>query len=341
MGLRRIVRLAGLTVIAGAVSAIPVATASASAQLKGEGSTLVAPMVALWGPAWANDTGNTAPSYTADGSGAGHTGIANGLDDFGASDAPLSGYSTPCASCHQIPWALTATGVSWHVPGIKHLRLTGKVLAEIYLGQITNWDSSQIKKLNKREHFPNLKITPIHRLDASGDSYAFTDYLSRVSSNFKHRVGRGTQPSFPTGVAGKGNSGMVQVLGSTNGGIAYIAVTYLITHHLGAVSIKNAAGRFETPNYKNIANAAKGVHPPSSMEMHIVDPNKRHKIAYPISTFSYVFFKSTDPLGHGAELKNFVGWAVTKGQSIGPSIDFVELPVNIVNADKNALSLIH
>lgn len=340
MGLRRTVRLAGLTLMAGALFAIP-AQASAAAQLKGAGSTLIAPMEALWGQAWAGDTGNVAPSYTSDGSGAGEAAIANGLVDFGASDAPLSAYSTPCVSCHQIPWGLTATGVAWHVPGVSHLRLTGKVLAEIYLGQIKNWDSSAIKKLNKHAHLPNLAITPIHRSDASGDSYAFTDYLSRVDRAFKHSVGRGTQPAFPGGVGAHGNSGMVGALNSTSGGIAYIAVTYLITHRIPAAAIKNAAGKYETPNYKNILNAAAGVRPARSLEMHIVNPNKHHKIAYPISTFTYVFFKSTDPLGNGGLLKNFVSFAVGQGQSIGPSIDFVKLPKNIVKADRRALGEIH
>ena len=280
------------------------------------------------------------------GSGTGLQDIGENLVDFGASDAPLSADTTPCDTCFQIPWALTATGVAWNVPGVHKLRLTGKILAEIYLGQIKNWDSSQIKKLNKHERFPNLQITPFHRLDGSGDSYAFTDYLSKVNSTWKREIGRGTKPAFPVGPGADKNSGMVQPIpaetfGITRGGIAYIAVTYLIAHRIAAASIKNAAGNYEVPNFKNIANAAKGVRIPGNRELHIVDPSKKDKIAYPISTFTYVMMKSTDPLGNGPELRSFVSWAVTTGQSFSEPLDFVPLPKNIVKVDKRALSLIH
>lgn len=341
MVLRKTVRLAGLTLIAGALSAIPVASASAAGQLHGAGSTLVAPLEAEWGPAWANNAQQATPTYAAVGSGTGLNDIANNLVDFAGSDAPLSAATTPCSTCSQIPWALSATGIAWHVPGVRHLRLTGRVLSEIYLGQIKKWNNRQIKKINRRAHLPNLQITPIHRSDGSGDSYAFTDYLSKVSKTFRTRVGRGTQPAFPTGVGAHGNSGMVQTLQATKGGIAYVGVTYLIAHRIPAAAIKNRAGRYEVPNYKNIANAARGARVPSNREIHIVNPPKSDRIAYVISTFTYVIFKSHDPLGNGAELKSFVRWAITTGQDFAPALDFVRLPGYIATIDKHATSLIH
>lgn len=341
MALRRTVRLAGLTLLAGALSVIPVASASAAAQLKGAGSTLIAPLEAEWGPAWAHVTNNTAPTYDPVGSGTGLQEIGEGLVDFGASDAPLSAATTPCSGCFQIPWGLTATGVTYNVSGVSHLKLTGKILAGIYLGQITTWNNKAIRKVNKGVHLPAEKITPIHRSDGSGDSYAFTDYLSKVSKSFRSRVGRGTKPAFPTGVGAQGNSGMVQAVNSTPGSIAYVAVTYLIINKIRAAAIQNAAGKFEYPNYKNIANAAASAHIPANREIHIVNPAKRYKKAYPISTFTYAILKSTDPLGNGAELKSFVSWAVTTGQAFAAPLDFVPLPSRVVNADKGALGLIH
>ncbi|HWD75265.1 MAG TPA: phosphate ABC transporter substrate-binding protein PstS, partial [Solirubrobacteraceae bacterium] len=285
-------------------------------------------------------TGSPTPTYQAVGSGAGLTDIGRGLVDFGGSDAPLSASTTACNGCYQIPWALTATGVSWNVPGITHLRLSGNVLAKIYLGQITNWNNRAITSLNKGEHFPNLAITPIHRADGSGDSYAFTDFLSSVSSSWRSRVGRATKPAFPIGPGGTGNGGMVTVLQQTRGGIAYVAVSYLIAHKLGAAAVENQARNFEVPNLRNIANAAAVGHEAGNGEIHIVNPPRRAKIAYPISTFTYCILQPRDPLGNGGLLKQFVKYALGPGQAFGPALDFVPLPKNIKAADEAAANRI-
>jgi phosphate transport system substrate-binding protein len=303
-------------------------------------TALVAPIEAEWASAWAQSTGSPTPTYQAVGSGAGLTDIGRGLVDFGGSDAPLSASTTACNGCYQIPWALTATGVSWNVPGITHLRLSGNVLAKIYLGQITNWNNRAITSLNKGEHFPNLAITPIHRADGSGDSYAFTDFLSSVSSSWRSRVGRATKPAFPIGPGGTGNGGMVTVLQQTRGGIAYVAVSYLIAHKLGAAAVENQGRNFEVPNLRNIANAAAVGHEAGNGEIHIVNPPRRAKIAYPISTFTYCILQPRDPLGNGGLLKQFVKYALGPGQAFGPALDFVPLPKNIKAADEAAANRI-
>ena len=336
-------RLASLTcaaLLACSVIGLASAAAASAAPLSGAGSTLVAPIEAEWAAAWAQTTGNPEPTYQAVGSGTGLSDIAKGLVDFGGSDAPLSASTTPCAGCFQIPWALTATGVSWNVPGIRKLNLTGSVLAQIYLGQITNWNDHRITSLNKGEHFPNLAITPIHRADGSGDSYAFTDFLSAVSPAFRTKVGRATKPAFPSGPGGQGNGGMVTVMQQTKGGIAYIAVSYLIAHRLPAAAIQNQARHFEVPNLRNIANAASVGHQAANGEIHIVNPPRRAKIAYPISTFTYCILQPTDPLGNGALLKQFVKYALGPGQAFGPALDFVPLPKNIKASDEAAANRI-
>jgi phosphate transport system substrate-binding protein len=331
---KRLASLACTVLTAGALLGLTTAASASAAGLSGAGSTLVAPIEAEWAAAWGQSTGNPAPTYQAVGSGAGLKDIASGLVDFGGSDAPLSASTTPCNGCFQIPWALTATGVSWNLPGIAHLNLSGSVLSKIYLGQITNWDSPAIKSLNKKVHLPNLAITPIHRADGSGDSYAFTDFLSSVSPTWRSQIGRATKPAFPHGPGATGNSGMVTVLQQTRGGIAYVAVSYLIAHRLGAAAIENQAHKFEVPNLRNIANAAATGHEAGNGEIHIVNPSRRARIAYPISTFTYCILQPTDPLGNGALLKQFVKYNLGPGQAFGPALDFVPLPKNIKRADE-------
>jgi phosphate transport system substrate-binding protein len=336
-------RLASLTcvaLIAGAVSGV-VATAASAVTLNGAGSTLVAPIEAEWAATWGQNTGNSV-NYMALGSGAGLQQIAGNFVDFAGSDAPLSASTTPCAGCFQIPWALSATGVSFNVPGVNKLHLTGNVLAQIYLGQITNWNDHRITALNKGTHLPNLAITPIHRSDGSGDSYAFTDYLSSVNGTFASSIGRATKPTFSVGPGAQRNSGMVTLQQSTPGAIAYVAVSYLIAKRLPAAAILNRAGHYEYPNLKNISNAASVVHSvPSNNELHIVNPPKSARIAYPISTFTYAIVQPTDPFGNGATLKQFIAYALTGGQAFGPALDFVPLPSGIKRVAQATLALIN
>jgi phosphate transport system substrate-binding protein len=337
-----LVGLACAALIAGALAGLP-ATAAAAPTLAGAGSTLVAPIEAEWAAAWASSTSSNTPTYQAVGSGNGLKDIGTGLVDFGASDAPLSASTTPCAGCVEIPWALSATGVSFNVPGVSRLHLTGSVIAGIWLGQIKNWADPRIKSLNPRTRLPNLPITPLHRSDGSGDSYAFTDYLSSVSGTWAHQVGRGTKPTFPTGPGASGNSGMVTLEESTSGSIAYIAVSYLIAHRLPAAAIRNQAGNYAAPNLRNIANASSVVGSVGiSPELHIVNPARRARIAYPISTFTYAILRPTDAFGNGALLKSFVAYALSPaGQKFAPPLDFVPLPARVKNADYATLNLVH
>ena len=333
---KRVMGLTCAALLAGCAFALS-ATAASAATLNGAGSTLVAPIEAEWAAAWGNQTGNTV-TYAAVGSGSGYKDIAQGLVDFGGSDAPLSVYSTPpCVNCVQIPWALTATGVSYHINGLRlprhtNLHLTGSVLAQIYLGQITNWADPRIKKLNKGAQIPSTPIQVFWRSDASGDTYAFTRYLSDVSGTFASKVGSSTSVSFPTGVGAKGNSGMSTALAGANGGIAYIAVAYLIANHQPAIGIKNAGGKYVVPNLSAIEAAASVVHSvPSDNQLTIVNPPKRAKNAYPISTFTYCIVPTT--ASQGTLLRSFIDYALGAGQSFGPALDFAPLPKGVKAAD--------
>jgi phosphate transport system substrate-binding protein len=311
---------------------------AAASELSGAGSTLIAPLLeGYWAPEFEHLYGDKV-KYGAVGSGAGIEQISARAVDFGASDAPLtSAQASACHGCVQIPWALTATAPAYHLNGVKRLRLTGPVLADIYLGKIRRWNSPAIQKLNKREKLPHLPITVVYRSDGSGDTYAFTNYLADVSSAWKSKVGYATSVSFPTGTGGKGNAGETAIVVATNGSIAYISASYIIAHHLGVAAVKNAAGKFEYPNLKNIENAARSVkRVPANNEMHIVDPPKKYKIAFPISTFTYSIVPRNSP--QKQLLAGWVYYALTKGQKFGAALDFAPIPKAVVRASEATIN---
>jgi phosphate transport system substrate-binding protein len=327
------VMLTAWTTLAGASST------RESGTLVGAGSTFVAPLVAKW-------QANYHPSkvvYSGIGSGGGIAAISGRQVDFGASDAPLSrDQFSACHGCVQIPWAFSATSIPYHVEGVgAGLKLTGPILANIYGGSIRYWDNAAIKKINRGLKLPHQKIVPIYRSDASGTSYNFTDYLSHVSKTWKQKFGKGTQPAFPVGVGAKGSSGVAGKLKTTNGGITYVDVAYSLNNHLSMARIKNRAGRYQLPGIIQIRAAAKTLKRLQSKDnsITVVDPNPSQPKAYPISTFTYVIL----PLktGKAPELKKFVDWALTKGQSFGPKLRFVELPKIVQRAARKTLSRVH
>ena len=316
-------------------------TASASAAgLTGAGSTLVAPLMANWISTFEIKEGIPV-KYGAVGSGTGIAQITARTVDFGASDAPLTPeQATACNGCVQVPWALSATGIGVNIPGVKKVNLTGSILAGIYFGKITKWNDPKIKKINPKAKLPNLTITPVFRSDGSGDTYAFTNYLSKVSSAWKNEIGYATTVGFPGGgsVGAKGNSGVTSTVAKTQGAIGYISAYYLIAAgSIGVAAVQNAAGNYELPNLKNISSAASTVKSvPSSNAISIVNPPKRAKDAYPISTFTYAIVPHDAP--QKGFLQQFLTYDVTKGQKYGAALDFAPLPSVVLSAAKRAIS---
>ncbi len=330
------IRLLGVAIAAVLVMATGVANASA-AGLTGAGSTLVAPLMANWINGFEIKEGIPV-KYGAVGSGAGIAQITARTVDFGASDAPLTPQqAAACNGCVQIPWALSATGVGFNIPGVKKLNLTGKILAGIYFGKITSWNDPKIKKINPKAKLPNLTITPVFRSDGSGDTYTFTNYLSKISPAWKNEVGYATTVGFKAGVGAKGNSGVTATVVKTQGAIGYISASYLIAAGLGAASIQNKAGNYELPNLKNIENAASVVKSvPPSNEINITNPPKKAATAYPISTFTYAIVPHNAP--QKGFLQQFLNYAVTKGQAYGAALDFAPLPKVVLSAAKNSIA---
>jgi phosphate transport system substrate-binding protein len=325
-------RFVALTLAALIVSATTAWTANATAaNLTGAGSTLVAPLMAKWSQDFQSKTG-VGVTYGAVGSGAGISQITARTVNFGASDAPLTAaQAQSCNNCIQIPWALTATGIAYHINGVKRLNLTGPVIAAIYLNHITKWNDPSIQKLNKGVKLPDLKITPAFRSDGSGDTYAFTDWLSRISPSWKRKVGSSTQVSFPVGVGGKGNDGITAVVSATNGSLGYISASYIIAHGLQAAALQNNAGKFVFPNLRNISAAAKVVKTvPANNELHIVNSPKSLPEAYPLSTFTYVIVPRVSK--ETGNLARFILYAMGPGQQFGAALDFAPIPKVVLKA---------
>ena len=330
------IRLLGVAFAAVLVMVTGVANASA-AGLTGAGSTLVAPLMANWINGFEIKEGIPV-KYGAVGSGAGIAQITARTVDFGASDAPLTPeQATACNSCVQVPWALSATGIGFNVPGVKKLNLTGPILAGIYFGKITNWNDAKIKKVNSGVKLPNLAITPVFRSDGSGDTYTFTQYLSKISPAWKSEVGYATTVGWKAGVGAKGNSGITATVVKTPGAIGYISASYLIAAGLGAAAVQNNAGNFALPNLKNIESAASTVKSvPSSNEISITNPPKKATTAYPISTFTYAIVPHNAP--QKGFLQQFLNYAITKGQVYGAALDFAPLPKVVLSAAKSSIA---
>lgn len=324
-------------------AALVAATAGArgTGSLNGAGATFPAPLIALWQQDYHASTIN----YNPIGSGGGIQAITNKQVDFGASDAPLTKDQFAACPCVQIPWALSATSVPYNIPGAGYgLHMTGKVLADVYLGKIDFWDNAKIKAINPGKSLPHLKITPIFRSDGSGTTYNFTDYLSKVSSEFRNKVGNSTQVNFPAGIGGRGSSGVAAALKRTDGGLTYVDVAYSLKNHFKFFKMQNRAKKYTLPGGRSILAAASLIKKvPASNEMHIVDPpaSKKYANAYPICTFTYVLLqKATDKAG---DVKAFVKWAVTKGQTVpgAQKLLFMPLPKIVQQASIKTLTKVH
>jgi phosphate transport system substrate-binding protein len=311
-----------------------------STTLVGAGSTLVAPLVAKWSADYAQRSGVTV-TYGAIGSGGGIAQITARSVDFGASDAPLTtDQKGSCDGCLQIPWALAGTAVSYHVKGLPTgLKLSGSVLAGIYLGTVTRWNDSAIARLNPGLKLPATSVAPVFRSDGSGDTYAFSDFLAKVSPEWKTKAGVSTQVSFPTGVGAKGNEGVAAAVGRTDGAIGYLAISYVFSNHLDYALVQNAAGKFPKPGVASIAAAAKTVTSiPADNMISITNPPASAPGAYPISTFTYALVPKSSPKAKA--LRPFLAYAIGPGQRFGAPLQFAPLPAQVLAADRKTIARI-
>jgi phosphate transport system substrate-binding protein len=341
------------TIVAVALTAALAAVAAGSAgaapakhngtTLVGAGSTFVSPLVSTWIPAVGSQLGYEL-QYSAIGSSGGINAITGRTVDFGASDAPLSpDQFSACKGCVQIPWALAATSVMYNLPGVKNLlHMDGPTLANIFMGKITKWNDPAIQKLNKGVSLPSTAITIAHRSDGSGTTFNFTDYLSSVSPAWKSQIGAGTSVSWPTGVGGKGSAGVSALVAQTPGTIGYADVAFALKNHFSYFAMKNRSGKFATPGRQGILAAASSDQKPDGTNaLSIVNPPKKYPLAYPISTYTYVIVPTQS--SKAADLKKFLFWAVTHGQSgqYTAALRFVPIPKSVLVVAEKAIKQIH
>jgi phosphate transport system substrate-binding protein len=338
-----------------AAVAVPATNAFASGSVSGAGSTLVAPFVeTVWASDFKNKTGDSV-NYAGVGSSAGIAAITGKNVDFGASDAPMTATQAANCGCDEVAWALSATGPAYNLPGISGLNLSGPVLADIYLGKITNWNDPAIKALNKGVKLPNLRIVPVYRSDGSGDTYAFTNFLYHSAPAWKP-IGLGTSVQWPSGVGtgAKGNAGVAGVIGSTPGAIGYVSTFYVrLTPAIKQARVENNAGKFVYPYIQDIAAAAALVkHVTPNSQISIVNPawtplkkgqkkltytQKLQQIAYPISTYTYAIVPKAPK--DAAMLRQFLSFAISPAeQKKGASLVFAPLPKQAVAAAQKTIN---
>jgi len=319
------------TTLVAAIAALATATAATArthdTTLTGAGSTFVAPLLAQWIQPLGSAYGYSL-QYSAIGSGGGVAAVTGRTVDFGASDAPLTpDQFAACKGCVQIPWALSATAIIYNLDGVKNLlHMNGATLAKIFAGQITKWNDPAIKKLNKGVSLPDQQIATVHRSDNSGTTYNFTDFLSSASAGWKAKYGKGVAVNWPVGTGQRGSSGVAAGVTQTPGAIGYVDVAYALKNHLKYFAMQNKAGKYATPGLKGILGAAAAqVRPdPKTNELSIVNPPTKFKLAYPVSTYTYVIVPTSSP--KAADLRKFLFWAVTRGQSYGPKLLFQPIP---------------
>jgi phosphate transport system substrate-binding protein len=222
------------------------------------------------------------------------------------------------------------------------LHMDGPTLAKIFMGQITKWNDRAIARLNPGVSLPAVSISIAHRSDGSGTTYNFTDYLSSVSPAWKNRVGLGTSVNWPVGSGGKGSSGVAAIVSQTQGAIGYADVAYALQNHLEYFAMKNKSGKYTVPALRNILAAATlDTTPAADGSLSIVNPPKakRYSQAYPISTYTYVIVPLQTTKAR--ELKTFISWALTHGQSYGPKLIFQPLPLPVVKFAEKSVARVH
>lgn len=331
-------RALGLMLVVASVAAIATTIGTATAapvqkqetSLSGAGSSFVFPLISKWIPALGSAYGYNV-SYSPIGSGGGIAAITAKTVDFGASDAPLSADQfAACKGCVEVPWALSATSIPYNLPGLTCVvRLSGAILADIYLGNITKWNDAKLTKSNPGCNLPDTKITPVYRSDNSGTTYNFTDYLSAVNATWKSKIGVGVNAQWPAGVGARGSSGVAGVISKTEGSIGYVDVAYALKNKIRFARVLNASGKYTTPGLRGIQAAAATLPKTITSDgaLSIVNPKKGNPLAYPISTFTYVIVSSGS--SKSAELRKMVYWAVTQGQSYGKPLLFQPLPKQV------------
>jgi len=311
--------------------AIPV-TLGAQADLTGAGATFPYPIYSKWFADYAAQA-NVKINYQAIGSGGGIRQLSDGTVDFGASDSPMTDGELQKAKGGRVlhfPTVIGAVAIVYNLPGVTtQLKLDGGALSDIFLGKVRKWNDGRIAKLNPGVSLPAREILVIHRSDASGTTYIFTDFISSVSKEWLAGPGRAKEVAWPIGLGGKGNDGVAGQVKQIPGAIGYVELAYARQNKLPFAAIRNAAGAFVAPSVESATAAAEGVAAKlnAKTDYRISIANAPGPQAYPITSFTWllVYQDQTDPI-KGKKVVDFMRWALTSGQASAAALDYAPLP---------------
>ncbi len=319
---------------AAAIAILASGVASAGVKtITGAGATFPYPVYAKWAEAYYKATG-VKLNYQSIGSGGGIKQIKAKTVDFGASDAPMKPADLDKYGLIQWPQIMGGEVLAVNLPGIKsgELKLSKQVLADIFLGKITKWNDAKIAAINPGVKLPEMKITVVHRSDGSGTTFIFTNYLSKISPEWKEKVGFGKAVSWPTGVGGKGNEGVSSYVSRIPGGIGYVEYAYALQNHLTWTKLENHDGAYVTPTAANFQAAAAGADWAAAKGYYLLLTNQPGAKSWPITgaSFILVYKKADKPENTRAVLK-FFDWAYKNGQDAALKLDYVPMPEKVVD----------
>ena len=319
------------------------ATAAIGADISGAGATFPFPIYAKWAAAYKTATGNGL-NYQSIGSGGGIKLITERTVTFGASDKPLKADELAKAG-DVIQWPMVMGSIVpvVNIDGVAagDLTLDGPTLANIFLGNIKTWDDAAIKKLNPNAKLPSAGIAVVERSDGSGTTFNFTDYLSKVSSDWKDKVGSATSVQWPTGIGAKGNEGVANNVQQTKNSIGYVETAYAKQNKLTTTKMINAAGKTVEANAESVQAAAAGADWANAPGFYLIITNQSGEKAWPISASTFIIMpKKVKDAAAAAEALKFFAWAYAKGDAAAGELDYVPMPANVKDLVKKTWSQI-
>ncbi|CAN5442652.1 phosphate ABC transporter substrate-binding protein PstS [soil metagenome] len=315
----------------------------------GAGATFPYPIYSKWFSEYQKVDANAKISYQSIGSGGGIKQITEGTVDFGASDIPLTAEDLKKAEDKnnskllQIPTVLGAVVLTYNVPGLKtNINLSGQTIADIFLGNIKKWDDTRIKADNPGVNFPDKEIIPCSRTDGSGTTFIFTDYLSKVSPEWKEKKGAAKDLRFPVGQGAKGNEGVTGFVKQQEYSIGYVELIYALQNNLNYANVKNKEGEFVLPSLESVSRSADNTVDEMKDGLTLSITDAKGKGSYPISSYTYLLiFENQKDASKGKIIKSFISWALSDGKKFANDLGYAALPESLIAKAKEQIGKIN
>ena len=325
-------------------TALGAVVAAQTIMINGAGATFPNPIYSKWFDEYNKQHPNIRINYQSVGSGAGVRQIQAQTVFFGASDGPMTNdqlQQSPAKILH-FPTVLGAVVPVYNIPNVKtELKFTGQILADIFLGKITKWNDAALTQMNPGVQLPGTDITVVHRSDASGTSYIWVDYLSKISPEFLKKVGVATAVNWPTGVGGKGNEGVSGLVTQTPGSVGYVELIYALQNKISYGSVQNMAGDFVTASVQSVTAAAAEAAKKMPPDFRVSITNAPGKGVYPISSFTWLLlYENPKDKAQAKAMVDFVKWALSDGQKYCADLGYAPLPTEVVKLEMDALAKI-